>query len=236
MTQAANNPGSIPVHSAISAPGGNPFAGFPNFAEWWHSIGDVPLERIVVDPTPGTATEDDLLRMVEGQDRLVELIDGTLVEKPMGLLESLIAVQLITALNNFVQPRGLGFVAGADATLRMQSSRIRLPDVVFISIQDVPGGVLPQEKVPTLPPTIAAEVISESNTRAEMTKKLKEYFDSGTRLAWFIYPDTRTVAVFTRPAEHPDDLLSEGDVLDGGAVLPGFEMKVADLFVTLPRN
>jgi energy-coupling factor transporter ATP-binding protein EcfA2 len=38
-------------------------------------------------PWPGTATEADLLRLVERDKRLCELIDGTLVEKPVGLIE-----------------------------------------------------------------------------------------------------------------------------------------------------
>src|SRR4051794_11901397 len=87
---------------------------FHDAEEWLHALGDIPVSRIFMGPPPGTVTEKYLLRLVESEDRLVELIDGTLVEKPMGLLESLIAAQLIRALIDFVQPRNLGFVAGAD--------------------------------------------------------------------------------------------------------------------------
>lgn len=48
---------------------------FTNAAEWHHALGDVPLERIVFDPVPGTATEADLLRFVERDERLCELIE-----------------------------------------------------------------------------------------------------------------------------------------------------------------
>ena len=92
----------------------------PDIAEWLRSLGNVPLGRIVMDPLPGTATESDLLTLVEG-DRLVELIDGTLVEKPVGSLESRIAVYLAAAIVNFVKPRKLGFVTGADGTSRTRS-------------------------------------------------------------------------------------------------------------------
>ena len=81
-------------------------------------------------------------------------------------------------------------------------------------------------------PTIAAEVISEGNTVREMRQKAKEYFESGSKLVWMIYPKTRTVAVFQQLKDEPTRTLSENDTLDGGAVLPGFQMKVADLFVT----
>src|SRR3954449_8787620 len=106
MTQAANNPVPMPAAAPVHVPASDAFVRYPNFAEWWHSTGDVPLERIVIDPPPGTATELDLLRLVEG-DRLVELIDGTLVEKPVGSEESLIAVNLTVALVSFTRPRKL---------------------------------------------------------------------------------------------------------------------------------
>ena len=77
-----------------------------------HDLGDIPLSRIVMDPWPGSATEKDLLVFVERDKRLVELIDGTLVEKPMGWFESLIATRLIIALGSFVNPRNLGFITG----------------------------------------------------------------------------------------------------------------------------
>ena len=56
---------------------------FNNGAEWLHALGDVPLKRIIFDPWPGTATEADLLRLLEHDKRLCELVEHTLVEKPV---------------------------------------------------------------------------------------------------------------------------------------------------------
>src|SRR4051812_48193852 len=103
---------------------------FDNGAEWLRALGDVPLNRIIFDPWPGTATEADLLRFVERDKRLCELIDGTLVEKPVGWIEALIAMNLATRLGIYVEDHKLGAVSGADSTLRMTSGRVRLPDVV----------------------------------------------------------------------------------------------------------
>ena len=144
-------------------------------ADWLHGLGDIPLERIIMDPWPGTATEKDLLVCVERDKRLCELVDGTLVEKPVGYLESLIAGWLITELNNFIGPRNLGFVSGEAGMIRMISGRVRLPDVAFVSVKDLPGGKLPLDPIPSLPPTLAVEVLSETNTKAEIQQKLKEY-------------------------------------------------------------
>ena len=204
-------------------------------ADWLHDLGDIPLERIIMDPWPGTATEKDLLVFAERDKRLCELVDGTLVEKPVGYLESLIAGWLITELNNFIGPRNLGFVSGEAGMIRMISGRVRLPDVAFVSVKDLPGGKLPLDPIPSLPPTLAVEVLSETNTKAEIRQKLKEYFESGTKLAWIIDPATRTIAVFEQFSEEPSRVLHQDDVLDGGLVLPGFSLDVSRLFVRLPQ-
>ena len=204
---------------------------FDNAAEWLHALGGVPLERIVFDPWPGTATEADLLLWIERDKRLCELIDGTLVEKPMGYWESLIAIALAARLSIYADEHDLGSVSGADSTLRMSSSgRIRLPDVAFISKARLPATSNP---IPTVSPDLAVEVLSEGNTTAEMTQKLLEYFESGTLLAWVIDPKTRTVKVYHQPGQSTQ-VLNIGGSLDGEQVLPGFSMAVAELFRKLP--
>jgi len=200
-----------------------------------HSLGDIPLSRIIFDPEPGTATEQDLLNFVERGQGLCELIDGTLVEKPVGYFESLIAVRLIIALGNFVVPRNLGLISGPDGMMRLLSGRIRLPDVAFVAFTSLPRGKVPTKRVPDLAPDLAVEVLSESNTRAEIDQKLKEYFESGTRLAWVIDPPSRTVAVYILP-QQPDHVLGISDSLDGKIVLPGFTMPIAQLFEPQPQD
>jgi len=206
---------------------------FVNGEEFLHGLGDIPLSRIVFDPWPGTATEQDLLAFVERDKRLVELIDGTLVEKPVGYYESLIASLLIKALLDFVLPRKLGAVSGEAGMLRLADGRVRLPDVAFISFARCPGGRVPREPIPSLAPDLAVEVLSESNTKAEIDQKLREYFTSGTRLAWIIDPAQRSVAVY-RAAGEPSRTLGPSDALDGEDVLPGFTMSLVDLFQSYP--
>ena len=203
---------------------------FDNGAEWLAALGGIPLSRIIFNPWPGTATEADLLHMVEQEKRLCELIDQTLVEKPMGCWEGLIAANIIALLAAYVNPRGLGAIFGADSTMRMKSGRIRLPDVSFVSRQRLPTSLDP---VPSLAPDLAVEVLSEGNTPQEMEQKLSEYFQSGTRLAWLVDPATRSVAVYTTPAG-PPQVRSENEELDGGAVLPGLTIRVADVFLNVP--
>lgn len=175
------------------------------------------MDRILFDPWPGTATEADLLRLVERDKRLCELIDGTLVEKPVGWADA----------------NDAGFVSGPDSTLRMTSGRVRLPDVAYVSRDRLPGGLVPRERVPTLAPDLAVEVLSGSNTADEIDQKLREYFQSGTRLAWVVDPRTRTTAVYHRPGD-PTRVLDPTDRFDGEHVLPGFTLPVEELFRNVP--
>jgi Uma2 family endonuclease len=206
---------------------------FGNAAEWLAALGDIPLERIIFDPLPGTATEADLLRFIERDKRLCELIDGTLVEKPVGWIEAIIAMNIGTLLNIYVQPQNLGVVSGPDSTLRMPSTgRVRLPDVAFILSSRLPAI---RQSVPTIAPDLAVEVLSESNTPREMELKLREYFESGARLAWIVDPVARTVAVYHAPGE-PIRVLNEADQLDGEPVLPGFAAPVVAVFRGVPAS
>src|SRR5258708_40200548 len=117
----------LPMSVAPSPGPFHPPRHFTNGAEWLHALGDVPMDRIIFDPWPGTATEADLLLLVERDKRLCELIDGTLVEKPVGYWEALIASRLAARLTAYADEHDLGAVSGADSTMRMKSSgRVRL--------------------------------------------------------------------------------------------------------------
>jgi Uma2 family endonuclease len=203
---------------------------YDNAQQWHDDLGDVPLSRIVFDPWPGTATEEDLLQLVEHDKRLCELIDGTLVEKAMGVEESFVAAAICSIVRTFVKPRKLGSVSVTDATLRLVSSnRIRLPDVAFFSTHRLAESPVPLPKVPRMAPDLAVEVLSEGNTPAEMLQKRKEYFGSGTRLVWIVDLNARSVAVYSAP-EVIDQIVYEGEVIGGGNVLPGFSAPVVDFF------
>lgn len=190
-------------------------------------LGNVPPERIPVHPAPGTATEDDLLVRCEEQ-RLCELVDGVLVDKPVGFHESLLGTQLIRFIGRFLDEHDAGLVLGADTMLRLAPGLVRLPDVSFFSWDRFPGRRLPTTQVAALTPDLAVEVLSPSNTPREMTRKLHEYFDAGCRLAWYVPFGERVVRVYTSPTAVRT--LGEDDVLDGGAVLPGFSLVLRDWF------
>jgi len=197
-------------------------------ADLYRRFGAIPFERIRHDPPPGSGTVDDVNRLNDHEDRLYELVDGILVEKTVGLQESYIAVKIATLLNIFVEPRGLGMVAGEAGTIQLDINLVRIPDVSFFSLEHLPGGEIPEEPIPLLVPDLAVEVISRSNTPKEMGEKLQEYFEKGVRLVWYVRPRSRVVDVYTAPDHFTR--LTASMRLDGGDVLPGFSVQVGELF------
>jgi Uma2 family endonuclease len=197
-------------------------------------LGGIPLNRVRMRPAPGTATEADVLSVRDHEDRLCELVDGVLVEKGMGFRSSLLAAVLIEVLRGFIVPRKLGLVLAPDGALRLMPGLVRIPDVSYLSWASIPGGKVPKETIPAIAPDLAVEVLSESNTKREMARKRREYFASGTRLVWEVDPESRTVAVYDAPERF--QMLSEADNLDGGDLLPGFTLRLADLFGELDQS
>lgn len=197
-------------------------------------LGGIPLDRIRFHPAPGSAVEADVVEAEERENRLCELIDGVLVEKPMGFRESILAGAVVQFLREFVVPSNLGHVTGADGMMRLFPGLVRIPDAAFVSWDSLPGGRLPAEPIPDLVPDLAVEVLSNSNTPREIQRKLAEYFDSGVKLVWIIDPDPRTLAVYTAPGEFR--LFQSSESIDGGSVLPEFVMSLAELFSELDRK
>ncbi len=197
-------------------------------ADLLERLGAIPLVRIRQWPAPGTAVEQDAIDINERKIGLCELIDGVLVEKTVGAYESYLAVLIASLLRAFVVENKLGFVLGSDGMSRLELDQIRIPDAAFYGWSRFPDRRVPRTAYVDMAPDLAVEVISPSNTRQEMDRKLADYFAAGTRLVWYIYPNRREVVVFQSPTSQR--VLHETDMLEGGDVLPGFRLHLADYF------
>jgi Uma2 family endonuclease len=192
-------------------------------------LGGIPLSRILTRPAPGTATEEDLLAALkEPEKRICELVDGVLVEKAMGTREALLAGLIVYFFWEYLRRNKIGKALGADGMLRLMPGLVRVPDVSFLSKDRLPDGQIPDQAIAPLAPDLAVEVVSKSNTRKEIQRKIKEYFLTGARLVWVIYPKRGTAESYTAPdVKHK---VGKQQALDGGDVLPGFRLSLKELF------
>lgn len=200
-------------------------------ADLLHRLGDIPADRVRFNPIPGTAGVEDLLR---SENKGCELVEGTLVDKPVGLEEAFLAGWLLTLINQFVVPRNLGMVTGEAGLMELPGGPVRGPDVAFTSWGRMANRRRPADPIPELAPELVVEVLSPSNTLGEMERKRGEYCRAGVRLVWEIDPRARTVRAYTSESAFTD--LTATDTLDAGAVLPGFTLRPAQLFAELDRH
>ena len=196
-------------------------------ADVLQQLGGISPRRIRFRPAPGTATEDDVIKIRDRERRLFELIDGVIVEKVLGYWESVLAIEFAD-LGKLCQAQENGHSCRRSGNAPVVSR----PRANSRPVVHFPRRLAHHRhaRAPILPlaPDLAIEVVSEGNTPREMARKVREYFDSGCRLVWIVDPRTRTVAVYTSVAK--PIILTEKQTLTGGEVLLGFRLPLRKLF------
>lgn len=167
---------------------------------------------------------------LSGDGKRYELVEGELKEMaPAGGRHGGIAAALTVLLGHYVRMNRLGVVLAAETGFRIarDPDTVRAPDVSFVARERVPPGG-PPEGYWELAPDLAVEVVSPNDTATGVQSKVQMWLESGTRLVWVVYPDTRSVVAYRSPKEIT--ILTAEDTLSGGDVAPGFECPVGAIF------
>lgn len=160
----------------------------------------------------------------ENTDRLLELIDGEIVEKVPTERHGMVTGNIYGPLWQHVKVTRAGRVV-LEVRYRRPEDRhnARIPDIAFTSGN---RPVVDKGSVPLMP-DLAVEVKSPSDTLKKMREKARYYLSNGTQLVWLVNPETRLIEVYTADEE---EVLKDGHLLLGHDVLPGFELAVSDIF------
>ena len=158
-----------------------------------------------------------------------DLIDGEVCETiPPGGIHGVIAVALASVLQVWARQGNRGYVAvEAGYILARDPDCVRGPDVSFLAAPRIPPGGIP-EGFWHIPPDLAVEVVSPTETADEVRRKVRDFLAAGTRLVWVVYP--RTCEVIAHLPDGSARALAAADLLESPDVLPGFSCRVADLF------
>jgi Uma2 family endonuclease len=165
-------------------------------------------------------------KLPDPEERL-SIVRGTVVREPRAAYpHAALHTAMVSRIRDHVTANGLGIVLTEGGfLLREDPPTVLGPDIAFIPRERVPAD--PTSVVhPRFPPDLVVEIISVADRAARVQEKLLEYLDAGTRLVWLVCPNTRSVTAFDSDGVR---LLREQDVLDGGGVLPGFRITVAQL-------
>lgn len=192
------------------------------------AIAEAELTRSIQPGMP--ITEDELLRLPKdgpGNPAAAkyERVNGRLREVPTSFGHDEIGFNIILLIGPHMRGRGVGST-GQDG-FRMANGNVRALDVSFTRTARIPGG-RPGTGYGSVAPDLCVEIISPSERPADIADKLQDYFDSGASLVWHVFPETRTVMVWTSIGEART--LNAEDTLDAGDLLPGFSCRVGDIF------
>lgn len=170
------------------------------------------------------------LEQMPGDGFRYDLVRGVLIRTaPAARRPARIEVRLGHYLYTFVDEHQSGEVYGAEAgfVLARDPDIVRAPDVSFVRAERLSPD-LDEDRFLPFAPDLAVEIVPPSDRARDVHDKVMDYLDAGVPLVWVIHPSRRTVTVYT--SGRTARLLREGDELDGGDVLPGFRLAVAEIF------
>jgi Uma2 family endonuclease len=174
-------------------------------------------------------TADELLALPRGEFRY-ELVNGELKKmSPAGQKHGRITVRLTEPLAKYVREHKLGQVYAAETGFKLKSSpdTVRAADIAFVRRErlEVLGET---ESFWPGAPDLAVEVNSPSDTVREVEKKVMEWLEFGARTVWVVSPKMRTITAYRSLTEIV--VLTEKDTLEAGDVVPGFQIRIAEIF------
>ncbi len=160
-----------------------------------------------------------------------EVVNGELVMSPKNdFYHGDICSQLLAALVSFNTAHKLGAVLDSSTGFWMKNRNCRAPDISFVTNARLKSLGFKRSTRTFFPGAtdLAVEILSLNNTRADIEERLRDFFSSGTQLAWVINPRTESVEVCRSLTQRK--LIGPGGFLDGEDLLPGFKYPIADLF------
>ncbi len=178
---------------------------------------------------PRLVTADELLDMPDHGFRY-GLVRGELRKMaPSGFEHGSAAGNIFASLHHHVRANYLGQVLIAETgfLLATNPDHVRAPDAAFVRQERVEATGIVRGFWPG-PPDLAVEVVSLQDLYDEVVEKVDDWLTAGTRMVVVVNPCNRTASV-RLPGRNPD-ILTERDTLDGGEVIPGWTMPVADIF------
>ncbi len=173
----------------------------------------------------------ELAHQPKNADKRLDLIEGVIYEMPpAGFEYGASGGNLIIDIGSYVRAHDLGMVTAAETGFIVHTDpngkdTVLAPDVGFIAKLRIPTELT--KRYAPLAPDLAVEVVSPNDRAIDVHEKVNKYLQYGTRAVWVVYPTTRTVVVQTVAGAQT---LNANDTLDGGDVLPGFTLRVSEIF------
>jgi len=112
----------------------------------------------------------------------------------------------------------------AEQEVQLTGIQMRRPDIAYFTLEQEQLMKQGEDEIPEF----AIEVISGNDKASKVEEKTIEYFNAGVKVVWLIYPDNKTVQVYTSLKQA--QICSDDDICSAKPVLEDFEISVNDIF------
>ena len=148
---------------------------------------------------------------------------------PPQRLNAGLVMRLGRPLDRYVQANELGevYLSELGFLLARNPDTVREPDAAFISRERLAAAGEVEGYWPGAP-DVVVEVVSPGDTYTGVEDKVVDWLDAGARMVVAANPRTRIMTVYR--SRRDSTILTENDSLDGGDVVPGWSISVADVF------
>ena len=183
------------------------------------------VQHVSPDNLPPDIPKMTLEEFLESDLEGYEYIKGELIPMPPTSVEhGKISAKLAMYLGLHVRENQLECIPVSGAGFKV-GERVLIPDIAIILTDRLPND---QGKACPIPPDLAVEVVSPTDTSSRVEEKAFAYLEAGTQLVWVLRPTSKTVTVYR--SETDITLLTRNDTLSGEEVVKGFSCQVAELF------
>lgn len=157
-----------------------------------------------------------------------EIVDGELYERPMpNPTHSRIQIKLGSKLLAFVEENNSGMVY-TECHFELKRNLTRVPDIAFVSFERFPENGEPAGSRWLISPDLAVEIVSPNDVLNEVFEKIDEYFAAKVKQVWLVSPEQKTLTIYR--SRKSATILTEEDELISEDILPGFRLKLSDIF------
>lgn len=172
-------------------------------------------------------TAEELYAM--GPDARFELLEGVLVEYPFHSgLHGAATGRLVASMGLFLRVghRGELLTGQVGCILQRNPDTVLAPDLVFVRGDRL--GDQPEDGFLLVVPDLVAEVLDPWDSETWIEQKRRIYLDAGVERVWIVDPGRRELTTYDRL--HPMARYGLDDNVPSGDLLPGFELRIGDLF------
>lgn len=116
----------------------------------------------------------------------------------------------------------------SEVGMRLKTQNFRIPDLAYFTKEQHFASVKGEHAIPAL----AIEFYSKSESGDDILEKVKDYFSSGVKIVWYIFPNSETIYAYTSPKNV--QILEGDDICSAAPVIPDFQFKTKDIFKKEP--